>query len=95
MIPTNVGGSPRQKPGMPSTSKIFLAIADGLDLTALEDWSCVLTTSSGLVIQAATVPAAPPDSSFKDSIRRAVMVLTTFAAAVDPPRTSDSIVLAT
>ncbi len=31
---------------------------------AIEDWSCVLTTSKGLVSIDATVPATPPEKKF-------------------------------
>ena len=64
MIPTNVGGSPRQKPGIPSCLMIAWAIATGLfdsKSAMLEDCSCVLMTSNGFVTHDATVPATPPE----------------------------------
>ena len=91
MIPTRVGRNPRKNPYIPSFSSIFLAIADGCPAAeessptaAEEDWSCIFTTSRGLVMQEAMVPATPPDRRFKSFILEAVME--GVATKVEPPR---------
>lgn len=71
MIPTKVGFKPLKNPAKPFSAKIRLAISIGCPaalanspcaaLDTLEDCNCVLITSSGLVMQDAIVPAAPPD----------------------------------
>lgn len=93
-MPTSVGLIPFQKPNIPSRSNIFRAMATGCPdcadsspTAAEEDCNCVLITSSGLVMQDAIVPAAPPDRRLNSFIRDAVMVRV--AASVDPPRHDD------
>jgi hypothetical protein len=59
MIPTRVGGRPLKNPEIPSSCMIFLAISSGFPRA--DDWSWVLITSRGLVMQDETVPATPPE----------------------------------
>lgn len=71
MIPMRVGRKPRKNPNTPSFSMILRAMARGCPAAAAippcaaadvdDDWSCVLTTSSGLVMHDAIVPATPPE----------------------------------
>jgi hypothetical protein len=54
-----------------------------------DDWSCILITSSGFVIQDAIVPAAPPDRRLSSFIFDAVMVMGFVATPTtvdEPPR---------
>ena len=96
-----VGLNPRKKPRAPSFSKIFLAIAmgcpaaaDSSPTAAEEDWSWVLMTSRGLVMQEAIVPAAPPERRLNSFIRPAVIVRVVAQMAVeDPPRVSVGVVM--
>jgi hypothetical protein len=54
-----------------------------------DDWSCILITSSGFVIQDAIVPAAPPERRLSNFIFDAVMVMGFVATPTtvdEPPR---------